>query len=205
MTHGLLKRLWQALTVLAGFGLLAVAVPASAINYGNGAYGACQYGSCSITIGSSSTVSVNVTPAASGSCTIQKDIVTVQTDNSAGYTLTVANSSTNTSLVNGGNSIAASASNQTSPAALTTNKWGYRVDGTAGFGSGPTTAQTNIGLNATTFAGVPASNATAATLASTSSKANPAVTTNVWYGVCANTSVQSGTYTTQVTYTAVTN
>jgi len=185
--------------------LLVPTLPVVAINYGSGTYGACQYGSCSITISSSGSVAVNVTPTGSGSCTIQRDVVSVGTSNSSGYTLTMKDSSTNTALLNGASSIAAGSGTQASPAALTVNHWGYRVDGIGSFGAGPTSAQSNIAIPSTTFAGVPASNGTASTLATTNTAASPAVTTNVWYGVCANTSVTSGTYTLQITYTAVTN
>jgi len=89
--------------------------------------------------------------------------------------------------------------------ALTASQWGYRIDGVGGFGSGPTTTQSNIAINAVKFAVIPSSSSTADTIAVTSVAANPAVDTNVWYGVCANTSLPSGTYTSQVTYTAVTN
>lgn len=197
---------WRWPLLLTAALLLAVpAIPVFAVEYGSGLYGACQYGSCSITIGSSSNVSVNVTPSSSGSCTIQNDSVSVLTSSSTGYSLTMVDSSTNTSLLKGSDSIASTTATQASPSALSANTWGYRVDGIGGFGSGPTSAQNNTSMGATTFAGVPANNGTPATIASTSVPANPAVVTSVWYGVCANTSVPNGTYTTQITYTAVVN
>lgn len=201
-------RLWHGAAlcaVVAAVLLLYPILPVSAILYGSGTYGACQYGTCSISISSDSNVALNITPTATGSCTIQKDAVSVLTSNSSGYALTLTDSSTNTALLSGASSISTTSATQASPAALTVNHWGYRVDGVGGFGSGPTTAQTNISIGSTLFAGLPASNATASTIASTSTAASPAVVTNVWYGVCANTSVASGTYTSQVTYTAVTN
>ena len=88
---------------------------------------------------------------------------------------------------------------------MTSNKWGYRVDGLGSFGSGPTTAQSNIAIPGTVFAAIKASNVTADTIASSSSAANPAVTTTVWYGACADPTLASGAYATQVTYTAVAN
>jgi hypothetical protein len=211
MNTGVLRqrpRLWHGAafcTAVAAVLLLFPTLPVSAILYGSGTYGACQYGTCSISISSDSNVALNITPTASGGCTIQKDAVSVLTSNSSGYTLTLTDSSTNTALLSGASSISATSATQASPAALTVNHWGYRVDGVGGFGSGPTTAQTNVGIGSTLFAGLPASNATTSTIASTSTAASPAVVTNVWYGVCANTAVTSGTYTSQVTYTAVTN
>ena len=180
-------------------------MPVLAINYDKGTYGACQYNTCSITISSSGTVSLDVTPTPSGACTTQSDDVSVFTDNSSGFTLSLGNSGTNTSLTNGSSNITSSTASQSSPAALTANTWGYRVDGVGGFGAGPTTAQTNISLNSTKFAGVPASNDLPDTLANTSVAADPAVDTTAWYSVCVNTSTVSGLYTSQVTYTAITN
>lgn len=179
--------------------------PASAINYGSGTYGSCQYGSCGITLGSSGSISVNIVPSSSGQCTIQKDAVSVLTDDSSGYTLTFTTNSTNTSLTNGASLISASTGTSSSPLALTPNNWGYRVDNVNGFGAGPTVAQANIASSPLTFAGVPASNATPDTLANTNVSADPAAITNVWYGVCANTSTPSGTYSNQITYTAINN
>jgi hypothetical protein len=195
------QSIWVGISFLASLLLLTTA--AGAINYNKGLYGACQYGSCSITISSSTSVSLNVTPTAAGSCTVQKDSVSVQTSNSAGYSLTFTDSTTNAALFKGASTIATNGASQSSPAVLTANKWGYRVDGIGGFGSGPTSAKTNAVADTTKFASIPTSNATPDVLATSSVAANPAVTTNVWYGVCANTTVPSGTYTTQITYTAV--
>lgn len=206
MKSSKLSRAWLWPILLMTCLLVAApAIPVFAIEYGSGLYGACQYGSCSITIGSNSNVSVNVTPNSGGSCTVQSDSVSVLTSNSSGYTLTLADSGTNTALRKGSDSIAATSATQASPSALSANAWGYRVDGAGAFGNGPTTAGNNTSPGSTTFAGVPASNGTAATVASTSVAANPAVTTTIWYGVCANTNIPNGTYTTQVVYTAVTN
>ncbi len=174
--------------------------------YGSGSYNSCVYGSaCSITLVSSGNVSLNITPAAGGKCTIQSDTASVMTDDTNGYTLTLADNSTNTGLINGSSSISAGSGTLASPAALSGNAWGYRVDGLGSFGAGPTTAQSNVSPSGTLFAGIKASNQTADTLASTSTAADPAVTTTVWYGVCADTSVPSGAYASQVTYTAVAN
>ncbi len=186
------------------------AVTALASNFGSGTYGSCQYNSCSISISSNTTVNLNVVPTGSGSCTVQSDDVAVLTDNSNGYSLTLSDNFTNTALTNGGNSIAASSGSFASPATLSADKWGYRVDGASGsgFGSGPTSAQSNVGLSSLSgilFAGPPASNLTADTLATTSAAADPAVHTTVWYGLCADTSQPSGTYSSQILYSAVTN
>ena len=183
---------------------LAMAYPSG--TYGSGAYGSCEYGvACSISLTSNGNVSLSVTPTSSGSCTIQNDSATVFTDDTNGYTLTLADSGTNTALVNGSSSINATSGTIASPTTLTGNSWGYRVDGLGGFGIGPTIGQSNISHGSITFAGIEASDQLADTIATTSGAADPAVTTPVWYGACADTSVSSGAYTTQVIYTAVAN
>jgi len=102
-------------------------------------------------------------------------------------------------------SIAAASGTAASPVTLGMNKWGYRVDSLAGFGAGPTSSQNNGSVPSVSFAGVPASNQSPTQVASTSGPANPAATTTVWYGLCADSSVPSGGYSVTVTYTAVTN
>jgi hypothetical protein len=173
--------------------------------YGSGSYGDCNYGSCSITLSSGGAVNIDVTPTQTGTCSIASDIVSVLTDSTAGYTVQLASSTTDTNLVNGASTIATSSGTAATPAILTPNAWGWRIDGLSGFGAGPTSAQSNITAPVSGFAGVPASNAAPATIKTSSTAANPAVDTTVWYGLCADTSALNGTYTTQVTYTATTN
>jgi hypothetical protein len=187
------------------FGLGSSLAGASNNAYGDGTYNSCTYDACPITLTSSGTVNVNVLPAAGTTCTIQSDAVGVTTDSSTGYTLTVNDNDTNNSLVNGASSITAISASQASPAVLSANRWGYRVDAIGGFGSGPTTASSNISPPGTTFAPVPPSNLTADTLATAAAAADPAVTTTVWYGVCADISIPAGTYSDSVVYTAVIN
>lgn len=159
---------------------------------------------CGITITSSGAVNVDVSPAGSSKCTIAGDTVSVFTHSSSGYTLTATNSTTDTSLVSGGNSITSTAGTTASPQTLN-NTWGFRVDGLGSMGSGPTTAVSNAAPSALTFAGFPSSAGTPATLASSAAYNLSAIETKVWIGVCADTSVASGSYTATVTYTAVTN
>ncbi|HUD81218.1 MAG TPA: hypothetical protein VMR08_01130 [Patescibacteria group bacterium] len=198
--------------LLAIAGLLFVSInPLVAAYYSSGAYssssyGSCTYGdTCSITIGSSGPISLNVTPTPAASCTINSDTVSVLTDDANGYILTLSDGNTDTSLVNGSASISATSGTFDSPIALTADTWGYRVDSLGNFGNGPTTSQNNTSLSSTTFAAVQPSSGAADTIASTSTVADPAVNTKVWYGVCADTTVTSGSYSTQVTYTALSN
>lgn len=173
--------------------------------YGSGNYGNCDYGSCTITLADSGLGSMAVIPSPTGACTVNSDTVSVTTDDTVGYNLTMTTSTTNNAMQNGGNSISASSGTAASPTTLAMNTWGYRVDGLSGFGSGPTSSESSGSVPGVSFAGVPASNQTATQVASSSSAANPAVNTTVWYGVCANATIPSGTYSATITYTAVTN
>jgi len=153
---------------------------------------------------SSGTVNIPATPTTGGVQTISNDTVTVSTNDAAGYTLKLAETTAAaTSLTSGGSSIPASSGTQASPVVQAVNTWGYRVDGVGGFGSGPTSAISNGAISGSLkFAAVPAS--TPDTLKTTSSTASND-TTSVWYGVAVNTSTPSGTYTNSVTYTATAN
>jgi len=170
-----------------------------------GDYGDCNYGSCSITLSSAGAVNLDITPTQAGTCSIASNDVSVLTDSTSGYNVQLASSTVSTNLINGASTIAASGGTAASPAILNPNAWGWRIDGYSGFGAGPTSAQSSITAPISGFAGVLASNVTPATIKTSSSAANPAVNTTVWYGLCADTSALNGTYTTQVTYTATTN
>jgi hypothetical protein len=152
---------------------------------------------------SNGTVAANVTPTGGGAQTIASDTLTVSTNNSLGYTLQIADSDATTTLVSGGNTIPASSGTQASPTAQSVNTWGYRVDGIGGFGAGPTSGQNSAAIGSSTFAGVPA-NSSPNTIKTTSSTASNDTTT-VWYGVAANTSQPTGTYSDTITYTATAN
>jgi hypothetical protein len=151
----------------------------------------------------SGTVNVDVTPTAGGAQTIASDTVTVSTSDTAGYTLTIAETNASTDLVSGSDTIPHSSGSQASPATMSVNTWGYRVDGIGGFGAGPTSGQSSASIGSVTFAAVPAT-ASPNTIKTTSGTATNDTTT-VWYGVAADTSQPSGTYTNSVTYTATAN
>lgn len=151
----------------------------------------------------SGSVAVNVTPTAGGVQTIANDVVTVSTNDAAGYTLKLEETNAATALTAGSNTIPASSGTQAAPVAQAVNTWGYRVDGIGGFGAGSTSAVSNAAIGSVKFAAVPASGSPN-TIKSTAATASND-TTNVWYGVAANTSTPSGSYTNSVTYTAVAN
>lgn len=197
--------------IIAGIALL-VAVSgfvssAQAINYSAGTYGSCTYDTCSISLSTGATVNVNVTPSGgSTTCSVQSNSVTASTDASTGYTVTVNNFDTSTTL-NGpsANTIASVSGTPASPAALSANTWGYRVDSVAGFGAGPTSAATNVTtVPSVPFASTPSS-ASAGGIIRTTSSGDTGVATSVWYGVCVNSSKPAGTYTDGIVYTAVIN
>lgn len=198
---------------LLGGGLIVLALITGAAyghadgSYGSGSYGSCQYNACGISLNSTATVSVDITPASGTVCTVNGDTVSVLTDSSTGYTLQLADADTVNNLAgatHGGNITATTGSTST-PIALAANKWGYRVDGIAGFGTGPTTALSNGSVPVATFAAVPLSSATPDTIATSTGPADPAADTTVWYGACADTSLPSDSYSDGIVYTAIVN
>lgn len=143
-----------------------------------------------------------LTPDATGKQSIQKDTVTVDTNNAGGYNLTLKDADTTYTLASGANSFAASSGTPASPAALANNTWGWRVDGLSGFGAGPTAVAGNTAPSSLTFAGIPA-NASPFTVKTTSTNGSSSV--DVWYSARANNAQPTGTYTDTVTYTATVN
>ena len=156
-----------------------------------------------ISISTSGTVNLAITPSSSGSATSASDSVAVSTNNTLGYKLQLADADATNTLANGGNSIAAASGSFASPAPLTNNTWGFRVDNAGTFGAGPTSAQLNAASLSGTWAQVPIA-ASPVQLKSTSTTAT-SDTTTVWYGAMADTTKPNGTYTDTVTYTATTN
>jgi len=154
-----------------------------------------------ISIATSGTVAINVTPVSGGSQTSASDTVTVSTNNAAGYDLTLANSDATLTLANGANTIAAHAGTYAAPTALANNSWGYAVGGLGTF-DGSYTTITNAGTSTTKWAGVPGTGSPQ-NIKSTSSTAS-GDTTTVWYSVKADTTNPNGVYTDTVTYTATT-
>jgi hypothetical protein len=158
-----------------------------------------------ISIATSGTVNLAITPTAGGSATSASDSVVVTTNRSTGYNLKInAGAAT---LSSGGNSIAAAPGTIAAPVALGTNTWGFRFDDASagtGFTAAPaTTAETNVAaLTNTKWAAVPT---TAATIKTTSAAATSGDTTAIFYGAKVDTTKPDGTYTGTVTYTAVVN
>lgn len=84
-------------------------------------------------------------------------------------------------MSSGGNTIAAAPGTYASPAALTTNTWGYRVDGAGTFGAGTTTPLSNAALGSVTYAQVLTTPQNIKTTSTTAAGDN----TSVWYSVAA--------------------
>jgi hypothetical protein len=140
-----------------------------------------------------------LTPDATGTQSTNKDTVTVTTNDSDGYTLTLKDADTTYTLASGGDSFAASSGTPASPITLINNTWGWRVDSLASFGAGPTSVISNAAPSALTFAAIPA-NGTPYTINSAASEGTEV--TDVWYSARALNTQPSGTYTDIVTYTA---
>lgn len=155
-----------------------------------------------ISITTATPVNISLTPTAGGVVSSSSDTVTVNTNSSTGWTLTLADNDTNTDLVSGANTFTAHAGTFASPTALANNTWGYRIVGAGGFGGGAYTGETNNGSSTSTWAGV-ASSASPVQIKSSGGVATNDTTT-VWYGVKATSSQPSGVYTDTVTYTAAT-
>lgn len=143
-----------------------------------------------------------LTPNATGTQSTNNDTVTVATNDADGFTLTLNDADATVTLASGPNSFAATTGTPGTPAALANNTWGWRVDGLAGFGAGPTADLNNGAPSALTFAAMPPSGSpfTIRTTATTGSTA-----TEVWYSARANDTQPTGTYTDVVTYTATAN
>jgi hypothetical protein len=154
-----------------------------------------------ISMSTSGTVNLAITPTGSGSATSASDTVSVSTNRSAGYNLKIADADATLTLTKGPDTIAAAGGTFAAPAALGNNTWGYRVDNAGTFGAGPTTAQTNVASLSNTWAAISTTAQTIKTTATTATND----TTTVWYGAMADTSKPDGTYSDIVTYTATTN
>ena len=144
-----------------------------------------------------------ITPDATGKQSTASDTVTANTNDTAGFTVTLKeNSATVNDMVSGGNSITNGTGTPAAPAALTNNHWGWRVDSLSGFGAGPGGVLSNAAPSALTYAGIPANGSpfTINTTATTGS-----ASTTVWYSARVSSAQPIGAYTTTVTYTITTN
>ncbi|MBI3889258.1 hypothetical protein HY312_01615 [Candidatus Saccharibacteria bacterium] len=154
-----------------------------------------------ISISTGTTVAIAVTPTAGGVVSSQSDTVSVSTNNTAGYRLTLSDADTNVNLVSGANNIAAHNGTFASPTVLAGNSWGYAVAG--GNFSASYAAEPSNPSSTSKWAGVPSS-ASPQQLKTTAATASGDQTV-VWYGVRATSAQAAGVYSDTVTYTATTN
>ncbi len=201
MTTTIGRRALSATLALAVFGLaVAPAVASAASSSANTTINATVGSTISIT--TASPVALSLTPTSGGVVTSASDTVTVNTNNSTGYALTLEDNDATTTLVSGGNTFTAHSGTFAAPTALANGTWGYAVASAGGFDASYSTENSN-GSSTSKWAGVPASGS-AVTLKTTGSAASNDTTT-VWWAAKANTSQPNGTYSDIVTYTATTN
>lgn len=156
-----------------------------------------------ITVSSTGTVSMNLSPTGSSVTSIGKDTVTVNSNDVDGYNLTLnVNSATDDKLTNSAASstIDSTSGTYAAPAVLALNSWGYRVDGLGTFGAGSTAVVDSVASSPLFFAKVPLS-ASPQNIRSTTTTATNS-TTDVYYGIKVDASKPNGTYTNTVVYTA---
>lgn len=148
-----------------------------------------------VSVSSNPTVAISVTPTSSGAEATASDTVTVDSNDADGYTLTLDNDATLTmagykddGTTSNGATIAATSGTLASPAALSANSWGWRVDDLGTFGASGTTTYAQV-----TDAG--------SVIRDTTTTANGQVTT-VKYAVKVDLTKPNGIYKDTVTYTA---
>jgi hypothetical protein len=162
--------------------LLCVPGRAFASPYGAGVYdeNVPYGGQTALTISTNGNVSVPITPSDSGTLNSATGTVTVVSSDVVGYKLYVR-TLTSTDLTNGAATLPVSANS--SPAALSTNTWGYNTTGSS-----------------TDFIGMTMSDVL---IRSLTGPATSGDVTSVTYGVKVDNSKPAGTYQTTVIYTAV--
>lgn len=199
MTRKLLKNITKAGLAISSLAVLAAPISVGAVDTTISV----DVGGVISTFTTSGTVTLGaLTPDATGTQSINNDVVTVDTNNTAGFTLTLEDADADVTLASGANSFAATSGSPATPAALANNEWGWRVDDLSGFGAGPTATANNASPSALTFAAVSASGSPF-TINTTSSTGQEV--TDVWYSARADNTQPTGTYTDTVTYTATAN
>ena len=152
----------------------------------------------SMTTTSGGNVNFSLTPGASAVVSSASDTISVSTNSSNGYSLTLSDSDATTTLVSGANTIAAHAGTTASPTALAANTWGFAVPG--GSFDASYSAEASSATSTSKWAGMPAL-ASPYTLKSTATTASSDQTT-VWYAAKVDATKPTGTYTDTVVYTA---
>ncbi|HEX8226960.1 MAG TPA: hypothetical protein VF572_03770 [Candidatus Saccharimonadales bacterium] len=190
------RRLANLSVAAAVAAVIAVPVGASAVTANSSVEAAVA---SVINVTSSGTVNISVTPTGAGATSANaSDTVTVDSNDSDGYNLTLSSADGTATMAgfkddgttSNGDSLAVTSGTYGTPAAMSDNAWGWRVDDLGTFG----------GSGTATYAGMPISGA-AQNIRSTTATASAQVTT-VKYAVKVNTSKANGVYKDTVTYTA---
>jgi hypothetical protein len=165
------------------------------------------------------TVNIDASSASGVKQTVNTDAVTISTNDTAGYTLTLQDGNNSNDLCTspgaGCTGIAAHSGTFGTPTLMDSsviNKWGYHIDGATKWCNAGTTCGSTFGTSLSSnqspsatlkFAKVPLSGSPD-TLKTTATTASSDVT-NVWYAINIDPTQASGTYTDSVTYTATAN
>jgi hypothetical protein len=164
------------------------------------------------------TTSIDVSSASGVKQSINKDTVSVSTNNATGYTLKLADADTSNDMCvtpgGGCTGIPSTSATSTTPAFMSAaNQWGYHIDnGTTTWCSTAVNCASLLTLPSTStaasatlkFAKVPLSSGTADTLKTTATTAS-GDTTPVYYAINVDPTQASGTYKDDVVYTATVN
>ena len=150
-------------------------------------------GAWTVAVSSSGTLNVDVIPKGSGATSTATDNVNIYTNTPNGYQLYLNSTSGSTDIYNNSdtqkelNHFTSTTGTKEDPVALTNNTWGY-----------------SLATSPTTFSKVELTNTSADSLISTGSKTTGAGDNiDITYGFMADTKLTPGTYSTQVTYTAI--
>ena len=109
--------------------LIVLSSKIGASPYGQGVYGEnVPYGGAtSISMTTSGTVNIAITPVPGGATNTGDDTVTVTTTDVNGYILNIKNTDNNQNITNGLNTVGPTSGTYASPSALDNNSWGYRI------------------------------------------------------------------------------
>lgn len=170
--------------LLATLTTVWLALPSSLVSaqpFGKGVYGAdVPFGSLTtLSIGLSNTVGMTLTPSGANLYGTGSHVVTITSLDVVGYELYTHNPA-DTSMSNGTDTIAASGNTTGAPLAI--NTWGYNIDGSSHF-VGLTTSQELLRNEDGPF--------------------KNGDDTTVTYGALVDKTKSSGTYTVDITYTAI--
>ena len=170
-----------------------------------------------IRLTSADSLPMSVEASPSGQLAIAKDTLNIITNSPNGYKLYVSTSSNDNNIYQNGSSSTSSSGyfqattgNTSTPISLTQNTWGFALDKTSGttesanFADVSKYSSTNPSVDST-WAAVPTfPNSNSAKISETNSYNSPGGTDiDIFYGVNASTTLPDGNYTTELTYTAI--